>query len=243
MMTEDDLEIVMKSSLSVEVDRCHLVVFYEYMCFLEYRYIGDNNDWFSSISDIEDYTGLKRKQVSNYIKCLEELGLLRVVRNKYSKETGKRTEVNHYKILGSTMNHGDEEEERTQAAEKPRGKKLKQQPAQGNKAIETKVEPKKDSHTNPKPPKTDDKAIESQPEAKNETPTPHIVNSGVDDDRASKSIFILYKFGMDENDWLRALGSGSRRQVNKCRAKYMAYLSQSDREYLDDYLDNLFKAA
>ena len=170
------------------------------MCFLEFRYLGDNNDWFSSISDIEDYTGLKRKQVSNYIKCLEELGLLRVIRHKYSKETGKRTEVNHYKILGSTMANSDKES-KPQSAEEPRVKKLKEQPAQPaqvNKAIEAKDdeweraaycvgndddfnsiisedmavyndEPEKDS--NPNPPKTNDKAIESQP--------------GVDDNRAN----------------------------------------------------------
>ena len=145
-MTEDDLEIIMKSSLSVKVDRCHLVVFYEYMCFLEYRFIGDNKDWFSSISDIEDYTGFYRTEVTKYIKCLEELGLLRVIREKYSKEIGKRSSTNRYKILGSTMNHGVEEKEKSQAAaEKPRAKKLKEQPAQ------------------PAQPEQVNKAIESQP--------------------------------------------------------------------------------
>lgn len=268
-ITEDDKEIIKKSSLSVGVDRCHLLGFYIDMCFLEFRYLGDNNDWFSSLSDIEDYSGVRQKQITDYIKCLEELGLLRVVRNKYSKETGKRTEVNHYKILGSTMNHSDKES-KPQAAEKPRGKKLKEQPEQANKAIETKVdeweraaycvgnddefdsiisedmgvyndEPEKDS--NPNPPKTNDKAIESQPEVKAETPTPHIVNSGLPDDRASKAVFIMYDNGMKESEWLRALGSRSRRQINLCRGPYMAYLSQDERDYLDDYIDNILKAA
>ena len=200
-LTEDDKKIIKKSSLSVDVDRCHLLDFYIDMCFLEFRYLGDNNDWFSSLNDIEDYSGVRQKQITGYIKCLEELGLLRVIRHKYSKETGKRTEVNHYKILGSTMSHS-EKESKPQAAEKPRVKKLKEQPAQPeqvNKAIETKDdeweraaycvgndddfnsiinedmgvyndEPEKDS--NPNPPKTNDKAIESQPE--------------VDDNRANR---------------------------------------------------------
>ena len=158
--TDEDYEIIMKSSLSVKVDRHHLNSFYECMCRLEYRYLGDNKDWFSSLSDIEEYSGFRQKQITDYIKCLEELGLLRVVRSKYSKETGKRTEVNHYKILGSTMNHGDEES-KPQTTEEPRGKRVKEQPAQPaqvKKAIETKVEPKKDSN----PPKTNDKAIETK---------------------------------------------------------------------------------
>lgn len=108
MWAFDDMEKIMKSSLSIKVERCHLVVFYIDMCFLENRLLGDNDDWFASISDIEDYTGFYRTEVTKYIKCLEELGLLRVIRNKYCKEIGKRSSVNRYKITGSTITSDEE---------------------------------------------------------------------------------------------------------------------------------------
>lgn len=187
---------------------------------MEYRFIGKNSDWFASIDDIAEEAMMGRDSAIRGIKCLEELGLLRVIREKYSKETGKRSSTNRYKILGSTMNHGDEEEKRTQAAEELRNE-IKKQPEQVNKAIETKEEPKKDS--NP-------------PEA-------NVPNSGLSDERAGEIALKLYGFGMKEREWLRALGSRSRRQVNLCRGQYMGFLSQDDREYFDDYIDNILKVA
>lgn len=242
-VTEEDLQIIFGADLNCRgINNGTLCGLYLFMCLMEYRFIGKNSDWFASIDDIKKEAKMSRDSVMRGSKILEEMGLLRVVRHKYSKETGKKTEVNHYKILGSTMNHSDKES-KPQAAEEPRVKKLKEQPEQVNKAIEAKDEPKKNNHTNPNPPKTNDKAIESQPEVKAETPTPHIPNSGLEDERASKAVFIMYDNGMKESKWLRALGSKNIKEINKCRGPYMAYLSQDDRDYLDNYLDEYLKAA
>lgn len=156
----DKILISYKGNGFISEDR--ILRLYVRLCEMEYRYIGNDSgrDWFASINDIAEVAGISNSSVIRGIKVLEEMGLLRVIRQKYSKDKGKRLEENRYKILGSTMNHGDEEEERTQAAEKPRVKKLKEQPEQVNKAIETKVESKKDSHSNPNPPETN-KAIEN----------------------------------------------------------------------------------
>lgn len=242
-VTEEDLKRIVGIDLTGRgIVNGTLYILYSFMCFMEYQYIGKNSDWFASIDDIKKEAMQSRDSVIRGIKILEELGLLRVIRHKYSKETGKRTEVNHYKILGSTMANSDKES-KPQSAEEPRVKKLKEQPAQVNKAIETKVEPKKDNHSNPNPPKTNDKAIESQPEVKDETPTPHIVNSGLPDDRASKAVFIMYDKGMKESKWLRALGSKNIKEIDKCRGPYMGYVPQAYRDYLDNYLDEYLKAA
>lgn len=187
---------------------------------MEYRFITNNSDWFASINDIAEKSGMSSRSVIRGIKVLEEMGLLRVIRDKYSKTKGKRTEENRYKILGSTMTHSDKES-KPQAAEEPRGKRLKEQPEQVNKAIESNEEPEKDS--NP-------------PEA-------NVPNTGLSDERAGEIALKLYGFGMKENEWLRALGSRSRRQVNLCRGQYMGFLSQDDRDYLDDYIDNILKVA
>lgn len=122
------------------------------LCEMEYRYIGNDSgrDWFASINDIAEVAGISNSSVSRGIKVLEELGLLRVVRDEYSKTKGKRLEENRYKILGSTMNHGDEEKGskcEEQASPKQKQKKKPQaensnpNPPETNKAIENDLTP------------------------------------------------------------------------------------------------------
>lgn len=268
----EDIKLIDESDVPyIKRNACNLIGFYTKFCHLIYQQFLDTGEWQCGEAGMLGLFGISDKTFTRYIKALEQLGLIEVKRAKYDPKENKRNYANIYRVTGMSDPYRTERQEnKPQAAEEPRSKRVKEQPVQVNKAIETKDdeleraaycvgnddefdsiitedkgvyndEPEKDS--NPNPPKTNDKAIESQPEVKDETPTPHIAKTGLSDKRAGDIALKLIGFGMNQSDWLRALKSGSRRQVNLCKGPYMGFLSQDDRDYLDDHIDNMFKAA
>lgn len=146
----------------IKRNACSLIGFYTKFCHLIYQQFLDTGEWQCGEAGMLRLFGISDQTFGSYIKALEQLGLIEVTRAKYDPKENKRNYANIYRVTGmSNPYRTGQQENKPQAASEPRGKKLKEQPEQAS------------------------MAIESQPKAKDETPTPHIPNSGVDDNRAN----------------------------------------------------------
>lgn len=136
----------------IKRNACNLIGFYTKFCHLIYQQFLDTGEWQCGETGMLGLFGISDKTLTRYIKALEQLGLIEVTRAKYDPKENKRNYANIYRVTGmSDPYRTGRQENNPQAAEEPRGKKLK-------------VEPDKDSHPNPNPPKTNNKAIETAPQ-------------------------------------------------------------------------------